>query len=137
MATNFSETFKMPTQTATNNGSNQGQQDKPKAQYWLNIGYEVDFTDAQGEDQHRFVSLPMGIPMDTTGKVAVNSSNESFAAFQSARNNLLEQLIAKAEAELAPGEETTVNLTVKLRRVKDDAEPINNNVNPFIRTLDL
>ena len=137
MATDFNKVFggnnNLTTQTAAKNTT---KQDKPKAQFWINLGYGVEYVDAQGEDQERFISLPMGLALDSMEKVAVNSSNQEYAAMQTARNDLHDQLMAKAQ-QLNPGEETTVNLTIQLRRVKDDAEPISNDVNPFVRKLDL
>lgn len=32
--------------------------DKPKAQFWLNIGYVAN----EGSDDEKFISLPTGIP---------------------------------------------------------------------------
>lgn len=138
MATNFNDVFKMPTSTASNNAQQQGanKQDKPKSQFWLNLGYAVEYQDAQGEDQERFVSLPMGIALDTMDKVATNSSNQEYAALQSARNNLLEQLMEKAQT-LNPGESTEVNLTIQLRRVNDEQAEISAESNPFVKALNL
>lgn len=137
MATDFNKVFGGNTNlTNQTTAKNTAKQDKPKAQYWINLGYGVEYIDAQGEDQSRFISLPMGLALDSMDKVAVNSSNQEYAAMQTARNDLYDQLMAKAQ-QLNPGEETTVNLTIQLRRVKDDAEPISNDVNPFVRKLDL
>lgn len=137
MATDFNKVFggnnNLTNQTTAKNTA---KQDKPKAQFWINLGYGVEYVDAQGEDQERFISLPMGLALDSMDKVAVNSSNQEYAAMQTARNDLHDQLMAKAQ-QLNPGEETTVNLTIQLRRVKDDAEPISNDVNPFVKQLDL
>lgn len=107
--------------------------DRPKAEYWLNIGYQSDVPDDNGDAM--FVSLPQGIPLDTQEHLKTNSSNNKYAAFQSARNDLVDQLVAHAQASLAPGESTTVQLTVQIRRVKEEAAPINPENNPFAKQL--
>lgn len=107
--------------------------DRPKAEYWLNIGYQSDVLD--DNEQPMFVSLPQGIPLDTQEHLKTNSSNNKYAAFQSSRNDLVDQLVAHAQANLQPGESTTVQLTVQIRRVKDEAAPINPAENPFSKKL--
>lgn len=106
--------------------------DRPKAEFWLNIGYASDVLDDNGEAM--FVSLPQGIPLDTQEHLKTNSSNNKYAAFQSSRNDLLEQLTAHAQT-LAPGESCNVQLTVQVRRVKEEAAAIDPSVNPFTRKL--
>jgi hypothetical protein len=108
--------------------------DKPKAQFWINLGYESDVIDEDGTP--RFISLPQGIPLDTQDHLPTNSRNNEFAAFQSSRNDLLDQIQAHA-AKLAAGESCILNLQIQLRRVNDEAAPIDNGANPFIKKLSL
>lgn len=87
--------------------------DRPKAQFWLNVGYHA------GEgDQRKFVSLPTGIPLDTQERLATNSQNADYAQFQGARNELLD-FLTDAASKLAPGEEELVNLSIQIRRVNE------------------
>lgn len=108
--------------------------DKPKAQFWINLGYESDVIDEDGTP--RFISLPQGIPLDTQDHLPTNSRNNEFAAFQSSRNDLLDQITAHA-AKLAAGESCILNLQIQLRRVNEEAAPIDNGANPFIKKLSL
>ena len=109
--------------------------DKPKAQFWLNIGYQVEVpTDSGNED--RFVSLPQGIPLDTQEAVSTKSKNKDWQAFQVARNDLLSQMLKLAET-LEPGEEKLLNLQIQLRRVSDEEEVTEVQGNPYARTLTL
>ena len=137
--------FKTFAANANNNAAaatkNKPADDRPKAQVWLNIGYdvEVEVRDPQTGAMHtetRFISLPVGIPLDTMDKLPTNSSNQEFAALQAARNSLLDQLIAKANS-VSPGESVNVNLQVNLRRVRDETAPIAAAENPFVRALTL
>ena len=66
-------------------------QDQPKARFWLNIGYSVPGT-KEGDDD-RFVSLPLGVPVDTQEHVSIQSRNVEYSQFQQARNDLLDQII--------------------------------------------
>lgn len=136
MAISFDFT-KSPVQSAA---AGTAKQERPKAQFWMNVGYEVDVIvkDASGKDvtETRFISLPMGMPLDTMEKLPVKSSNNEFRALQSARNHLLEQVLEAAKT-MKPGETQLVNLQIELRRVNDEQEAIPADVNPFIRELKL
>lgn len=108
---------------------------RPTAQIWLNLGYEVEVETSEGKET-RFVNLPMGLPLDTMEEVKTNSTNEVFAALQSAKNDLLKQLLAAA-ADLKPGGERIVNLQIQMRRINEAAPTIDPSVNPFLRKLAL
>lgn len=106
--------------------------DRPKAEFWINLGYESDHCNEQGKPL--FISLPQGIPLDTQEHLPTNMSNVEFAALRSAQNNLLDQLNDHAKT-LAPGEECFVTLQVQIRRVKAPSAPINPENNPLIKKL--
>jgi len=126
--------------TASNNTGNKNAQDeRPKSEFWVNIGYNVDVqvTGEGGESstEQRFVSLPVGLPLDISQKVAIKGNDPEFVALQTARNELLEQLIAHAEASLKPGETTELNLVVQLRRINGAPPVIKSADNPFSKKL--
>lgn len=106
--------------------------DRPKAEFWINLGYDSDHKDDEGNPL--FISLPQGIPLDTQEHLPTNMNNEMFAALRSAQNDLLDQLISFAQ-DLQPGEAKNVQLTVQLRRVKAPAAPIDPANNPLIKKL--
>lgn len=115
----------------TNTASNSAAKaDKPKSQFWLNIGYVAN----EGTEDAKFISLPTGIPLDTQEPLPTNSSNEDFRAMRSAQNDLLAQLIEFAEG-LEPGAEGIIQLQVQLRRVKAPAEDIKPDENKYARKL--
>lgn len=107
-------------------------QDKPKSQFWLNIGFVAE-GEAEGE-KDTFVSLPVGIPLDTQEKLKTNSSNAEFAQLQAARNDLMDQLMEYAK-NLKPGEDVVIGLQVQLRRVKEEQKVSVGNDNKFARKL--
>lgn len=132
MSLNFEHTFGKPQAT------NSSKDDRPKAQFWLNIGYPVTVKTEAGEEQ-RFVSLPTGIPLDTQEPLATNSRNAEYAAFQAARNNLHDQFMAVA-AKLQPGEEKIIGLgdsglALQIRRVNTESAPVSTEQNPFVTAL--
>lgn len=139
MTINFDFAAKKPA-TGTTGAAHSGQNtDRPKAQVWLNIGFTQEVILVQGDKEvpeTRFVSLPQGIPLDTMEALATNSSNKEFRAFQSARNDLLDQIMAAAE-KLEAGEAKIINVQVELRRVKAEEAPIDSDANPFCKKLDL
>lgn len=102
--------------------------ERPKAQFWLNLGYETD------DEARPFVSLPQGIALDTQEKEKTNSSNKDYAAFNAAKNNLLDQLL-EAAASLAPGESMIVPLQIELRRVNGEQSEVPMDQNKYARKL--
>lgn len=113
--------------------------DRPKAQFWLNIGYIAEVPTEDGVEQ-RFISLPSGIPLDTMEELKTNSSNALYAQLQAARNDLFQQIMAKAQT-LAPGEDHIFGdeggLQIQLRHVREENVEINPADNVFSRTLKL
>jgi hypothetical protein len=98
------------------------------SKFWLNVGYMA----GEGENT-KFVSLPLGIPMDDVKLLKTTSSNEDYAHFQAARNDLYAQLMAEAE-KLEPGASIVFTMEVQLRRVNDEIEAApaaNANANPY------
>jgi hypothetical protein len=113
--------------------------DRPKAELWMNIGYSTEIENAEtGKVEHRFVSLPRGIPLDTMEKVPTDSRNQLVAAFQGARNDLLEQIMDAAK-HLEPGEEKIIGeaggLQLQIRRVTGKARAVRPSGNPFRRPV--
>lgn len=132
-ALNFTKVFGKPAPATA--AASASTDDRPKAQYWLNIGYQADGI-IEGEDAPRFISLPVGIPLDTMETLPTNSRNQVYALQQAARNDLMSQLIEHAQ-NLAPGASTIVNLQIELRRVNEDAGPVDASHSPFARKLSL
>ena len=106
-------------------------EDREPAQFWINVGYETDVPEDDGSG-NRFVSLGLGIPLDQIKELDTRSKNEMYSMFQTARNELRNELLEAAEA-LQPGEATIVTLQVQLRRVDDAAQPVYSGTNPFLR----
>lgn len=121
----FSKTF-----GASNNNAASNNAERPKAKFWLNVGYTAN----EGTEDAKFISLPTGIPLDTQEPLSTKSSNEDFRAMRCAQNDLLEQLIEFAES-LEPGAEGVIQLQVQLRRVKEETAPIAADENKYARKL--
>lgn len=121
MGIDFKKTFGADSAPITGSTSTTKGSDAPKAKFWLNVGYVAVGAAEDGSD--RFVSLPVGIPLDTQEKVATSSRNESYAEFQAARNDLLDQIMEVAQG-LKPGEDTIINLQLQLRRTQEEKAPV-------------
>lgn len=110
---------------------------RPKAEYWLNVGYDSGVKDEE-TGESRFVSLAAGIPLDSIEKLKTNSSNRTFAQFQAARNDLHDQIMAIAQG-LEPGQavivDTETTLQIQIRRVREEIEDLDNSTNQFARQL--
>ncbi|MNO13180.1 hypothetical protein D3C76_28080 [compost metagenome] len=110
---------------------------RPKAEYWLNVGYDSGVKDEE-TGESRFVSLAAGIPLDSIEKLKTNSSNRTYAQFQAARNDLHDQIMGIAQ-QLEPGQsviiDTETSLQIQIRRVREEAEDLDNTDNQFARQL--
>lgn len=131
--TNNARVFGARSSSATSTAA----EDRPKAQFWLNVGYVSEVKDEDGT--YRFVSLAQGIPLDNIESLPTNSSNQGFAHFRQAQNELRDDLLAEAK-KLKPGEDLIFDggpngLSIQLRRVRDEqAAPTGEN--PFRRRLE-
>jgi hypothetical protein len=125
------------------NGNSNGssREDRPKAQYWLNIGYSAEVTLEDGSKAMEFVSLQSGIALDTMETLPTNQKNEVFAQLMASRNDLRDQLVAEASA-LKPGETKILPgficgvLQMQLRRVEAARAGATIVGNPFRVKLD-
>ena len=109
--------------------SNSSNTEFEKSQFWVNVGYEVQVETSEGEET-RFVSLNSGIALDRVQELKTNSSNAEWNHLCSAKNDLHSQLLEAAN-NLKPGESQIVQLSVEIRRVKDDDPVIPAGENPF------
>ena len=101
--------------TAATAGSNGNRDFGPKAELWMNIGYESSVLDAYGKPV--FISIPYGCPLDTQKPNKVSGNNEGFKQTMQAGNELLDKLIA-AGFDMKPGSSDLTNLRVQIRRTK-------------------
>jgi len=134
-----SSTFARTFGNLGNPSSAQRTYDRPKAELWMNIGYSTEIENEEtGKVEHRFVSLPRGIPLDSMEKLPTNSPNRLTAAFQGARNDLLEQIMDAAKL-LEPGEERIIGeaggLQLQIRRVTGKVRAVKPSGNPFRRPV--
>lgn len=103
-------------------------EDKPKSQLWVNVGYSIE---VNGEQV--FVSIPIGIPVDSVKELPTNTRNAEFNLLNQARNQLLADITAASE-DLEGGESHVLELEVQLRRVDKEVDPLPSNTdNPFLR----
>lgn len=116
--------------------NNAQKNERPHATLWLNIGYLSDVLDENGEA--KFVSLAQGIPLDTIEDLPVRGKNMEWNNFQSARNDLRDQLIEIGN-QLEPGEcqyfDTDSTLIIQLRKVEVENVAPSSTLNPFLRKL--
>ena len=103
-------------------------EEKVKSQLWINVGYSIDV-----EGESVFVSIPMGIPVDSVKELVTNTRNTEFNLLNQARNQLLADITAASE-DLEAGESHVLELEVQLRRVDKEPDPLpTGSVNPFLR----
>ena len=104
-------------------------EDKPKSQLWVNVGYTQV---VNGVDV--FVSIPMGIPLESVKELVTNTRNVEFNQLNQARNQLLADILAASE-DLEAGESHVLELEVQVRRIDKEPDPLpTGSVNPFLRT---
>ena len=103
-------------------------EEKVKSQLWVNVGYSVE---VNGELV--FVSIPMGIPLDSIKELPTNTRNAEYNLLNQARNQLLADIASGAE-DLEAGESHVLELEVQLRRIDKEPDPLpTGSTNPFLR----
>ena len=103
-------------------------EEKVKSQLWVNVGYSIE---VNGESV--FVSIPMGIPVDSIKELPTNTRNAEFNMLNQARNQLLADIVAASE-DLESGESHVLELEVQLRRIDKEPDPLPaGSTNPFLR----
>lgn len=119
---------------ARNTQATEGREDLPQAEFWANLGY------VHGEgDNAKFISLPVGIALDTMKRNNVRNQSE-FSRQMAASNDLLDQLLTEA-GKLAPGDSVILpgdiaGLRLQLRRRSDPANAATaGDTNEFSRKL--
>lgn len=114
-------------------GNAQGAKDKKtQAQVYLNPGFHSQ--DPQTGEMV-FISIPVGIGIDTQKPLDIKGQNEEWNAKARAMNALLEKL-QRVGAGLEPGEEVELpQLTLQMRRRKPAAETSDEN-NAHMAALD-
>lgn len=107
--------------------------ERPKTQFWLNVGIVLTGAGKDGEDL--FVSLPMGLALDDMKAVNVRGQNADWVHLQQAKNSLLEAT-KKAGANLQPGERQLLpEFSVELARISENDQQGNAAENPLIGAL--
>lgn len=100
---------RIPFGSMSNPNATDGAQ-RPKAKVWLNIGYGAN---------GKFINLPIGLPIDTMEAADVRGQSMEWVKQRTAQNDLLKAL-QQYGLNLQPGQEQTINLEVRLRRVNDE-----------------
>ena len=59
-------------------------EEKVKSQLWVNVGYSIEV-----DGVNVFVSIPMGIPVDSIKELPTNTRNTEYNLLNQARNQLL------------------------------------------------
>jgi len=98
--------------------------------FWVNVGYTIKHPET-GEDV--FISLPVGINIDTMQERKLNASDPLVNQINSARNHLLNMLRDEATAMDAGTSVVLDFLEVQLlRRTEEGKGLLDANANPFI-----
>lgn len=119
MATSLRNFARDMSNSNASNGNDRA--DMPKADVWMNVGYEADDVDSDGNAVVRFIGTPLGIAVDTQSPIDTSKTRSAeLAKLQTYQNKLLADLQEEAKT-LEPGEERIVNLQVQIRRVKAPA----------------
>lgn len=107
--------------------------DRPQAKIWLNVGFQ-SVNQETGEPE--FISLPMGIALDTMEPKRVGGSNEDYNRLMTAKNQLMEMLQKFADGFESGQEEIIPDLQVQIRRTAEtDEANQTTDGNPHLKTL--
>lgn len=122
MAVELQNAAEPSTSTSTNS------KEFKKATVYLNVGYTVTLDDGT----ETFVSLPFGLGLDNMSKAKTDTSNEDYNALNTARNQLLADILQAAKGISAGNGKFLDGLKLELR-VKSKPTETTSEGNPFIR----
>jgi len=109
--------------------------ERPQAQVWVNIGKTLPVEQPDGTMKPTFISLPVGIPLDTTEPMPVRGNSKAWANQVAVKNAILKFLqevgtgLEAGEGELIEGLEIQV-----YRRNTAQSEP-SADENPLMAAL--
>ena len=107
--------------------------EREKAKVWLNVGVNLPGAGEDGGDL--FISLPVGIPLDTMKPQEVRGNKASWIQLVQAKNGLLDML-QKAATGLEPGSnEILPQLSVQILRVGQPEQVGDEASNPLLAAL--
>ena len=84
------------------NNNNGNREERPSANLWMNIGVTLMVENAEGVMEKKFISLPVGIPLDTTDPMEMRGSNKAWLEQVQVKNALL-AFAQKTAASLEAG----------------------------------
>jgi len=121
--------FTMP--KGTGNGMPNAE-NRPQATLWLNVGLTIPVEQEDGTIVDTFVSLPVGIPLDTTEPMVMRGSNRNWLNIVQVKNALLE-FAQKTAAGCEPGTGIIAsNLQVQFFKKGDAAKASDPLENPLM-----
>ena len=103
-------------------------EDRPKSMLWANIGYYTPMVNAEGVTENVFISVPVGIPLDTMKPVSVPRPEGFFKDLRSAQNQLLTGL-QEMISQIPAGDNAVIpELQVQIVHVNDAPIVESNNI---------
>lgn len=118
--------------------TNNAPDDRPRARFWMNIGYDSGVPHENDPEQTVFISLSQGIPLDTMEHQSTAVRNPFIAGIRQAQNDLLDQILEECES-LKPGESRIISagekgLQIQIRAVSQELDEDALADNPFKAT---
>ena len=121
--------FKTTTPAATDKA------EKPVAQVYANLGKHFDIEQDDGSIVSEFISIPLGIAVDTQLPMVSKSSNNAYNQRVEIKNRILD-LVKKEADRLDPGDtEMLTGLDIQLLRRKVVGVASTVGVNPMLQQL--
>lgn len=100
-------------------GNNTNEETKVKSLVWVNIGATLKVKQEDGTMADEFISMPVGIALDTQTPMEIRGKNKAWHHKVQAKNMILQMLQAVGE-ELEPGEgEIISDLQIQVFRKND------------------
>lgn len=111
--------------------------ERPQAQHWLNIGKSMPVVNEKtGETETKFISIPVGIPLDTMEAMETNGNSKSWNEQVGVKNAIL-KFLQEGAAKLSPGEgELVEGLEIQIYSKGEKTAPVADSENSLLKQLD-
>ena len=119
-------------------GNTTAKEEKQQAMLYLNVGVTIPLPNAEGEVVDTFVSLPLGLPLDTMPKKVARGNNANWNQMVDLKNSLLEALTKLGESMEKGTGKVLPALSCQLYHRKDEAtvqQPSGNAMELILKAL--
>lgn len=120
---------------SVNFGGKSSKEDFVPSLTWVNVGYYTTVTNDEGIEEEVFVSLPVGIPMDSVKTLPTDTRSNFLNELNQAKNDLTKQLKAVFDEMESGSSKKTTALSIQLFKAEERLDRPETETNRFTKKI--